>query len=83
MRLRLVVRRHGMPEVKLVWNVGADTDFTVAKFASQVNDVLPLEGGEWTLKDYAVEYVDNQGTSFECLHFQQVGQVLKEDDQVL
>jgi len=83
MRLRLVVRRHGVPEVKLVWNVDADKDFTVAKLVSQVNDVLPLAGGEWSLKDYAVEYVDNQGTGFECLHFQQLGQVLKEDDQVL
>lgn len=83
LRLRLFIRRNGLPEVKLVWTVPCDTDFTVAKLLSQVNDVVPLESGEWGLEDYAVELKGADGIAFECLHFQQVSKVLKSDDQVV
>lgn len=82
MRLRLTVRRHRVPEVKLLWNVDTDTDFTVSRLLAGVSEVVPLEGGDWGLEDYAVEYRDG-GDGFECLHFQVVRDILKEDDQVL
>ena len=82
-RLRLTVRRHAVPEVKLVWSVTADADNTIAKLVQQVNEVVPLESGEWGLEDYAVELEDYDGSGFECLHFQNVAKVLKEDDQVV
>ncbi|KAJ4267218.1 hypothetical protein NW762_003319 [Fusarium torreyae] len=82
-RLRLVVRRHSVPEVKLVWPCVASEDLTVSKLLAQVNEVIPLESGDWGLEDYAVELPDGKGDSFELLHFQPVGKVLKEDDQVL
>ncbi|KAM5350352.1 hypothetical protein ACJ41O_006857 [Fusarium nematophilum] len=82
-RLRLVIRRHAVPEVKLVWPCTAAEDLTVSKLLTQVNEVVPLESGDWGLEDYAVELSDGKGDSFELLHFQQVGKVLKEDDQVV
>lgn len=83
MRLRLIIRRHGLPEVKLVWPCPASNDLTIASLLSQVNEVVALESGQWGLEDYAVELADQDGGSFECLHFQQVGKLLKQDDQVV
>lgn len=82
-RLRLVIRRHAVPEVKLVWPCVANDDLTVARLIALVNEVVPLESGDWGLEDYVVELYDGKGDSFELLHFQPVGKVLKEDDQVL
>ncbi|CAM1509400.1 Fc.00g031390.m01.CDS01 [Cosmosporella sp. VM-42] len=82
-RLRLVVRRHAVPEVKLVWPCVASEDLTIAKLLAQVNEVVPLESAEWGLEDYVVELADGQGGSYECLHFQPVGKLFKEDDQVV
>ncbi|KAF4946584.1 hypothetical protein FSARC_14172 [Fusarium sarcochroum] len=82
-RLRLVVSRHSVPEVKLVWPCVASEDLTVSKLLALVNEVVPLESVDWGLEDYVVELPDGKGDSFELLHFQPVGKVLKEDDQVL
>ncbi|KAF5572342.1 SRP40-suppressor of mutant AC40 of RNA polymerase I III, partial [Fusarium pseudocircinatum] len=82
-RLRLVIRRHAVPEVKLVWPCVANDDLTVARLLALVNEVVPLESSDWGLEDYVVELYDGKGDSFELLHFQPVGKVLKEDDQVL
>ncbi|KJZ73826.1 hypothetical protein HIM_06719 [Hirsutella minnesotensis 3608] len=82
LRLRLSVRRNGVPEVKLVWPCERSQDLTVSKLLGQLNDVLPLECGEWGLEDYVVELADGTGGSFECLHFQQVQHVFKNDDLV-
>ena len=82
-RLRLVIRRHAVPEVKLVWPCTATEDLTIAKLLVDIHEVVPLESGEWGLEDYAVELADGQGGSFECLHFQKVIKVLKEGDQVV
>jgi hypothetical protein len=82
-RLRLVIRRHAVPEVKLVWPCTAADDLTVSGLLGQVNEVVPLESGEWGLEDYAVELSDGHGTTFECLHFQQISRILKHDDQVM
>ncbi|GKT60012.1 hypothetical protein ColTof4_00153 [Colletotrichum tofieldiae] len=83
LRLRLVVRRHGVPDVKLLWNATADEDLTISKLLTQVNEVIPLESGEWGLEDYAVELRDASGDGFECVHYHLVSKVLKDDDQIL
>lgn len=83
LRLRLVVRRHGVPDVKLLWNATANEDLTISKLVAEVNEVIPLESGEWGLEDYAVELKDASGDGFECVHYHLVSKVLKEDDQVL
>ncbi|KAG6000262.1 hypothetical protein E4U43_001650 [Claviceps pusilla] len=82
-RLRLAVRRHGVPEVKLVWPCKRSADGTIAKLLAAVNEVVPLESGEWGLEDYAVELVGADGDTFECLHFQLVAQTLKDEDQLI
>ncbi|POR31813.1 Uncharacterized protein TPAR_07985 [Tolypocladium paradoxum] len=83
LRLRVSIQRNGVPEVKLVWPCARSHDLTVSKLVAQINDVVPLEGGEWGLEDYVVELSDGKGGSYECLHFQQVAQILKDEDQVL
>ncbi len=82
-RLRLIIRRHTVPDLKLVWPCVPSDDLTIAKLLSQVNEVIPLEGGEWGLEDYAVELGDANGPCFECLHFQLVTRILKDEDQLL
>lgn len=83
LRLRVSIQRNGVPEVKLVWPCARSHDLTVSKLVTQINDVVPLEGGEWGLEDYVVELSDGKGGSYECLHFQQVALILKDEDQVL
>ncbi|KAL0942919.1 uncharacterized protein CTRU02_200805 [Colletotrichum truncatum] len=83
LRLRLVVRRHGVPDVKLLWNATTNEDLTISKLVAQINEVIPLESGEWGLEDYAVELKDASGEGFECVHYHLVSKVLKDDDQVL
>ncbi|KAK9445181.1 transcription factor atf21 [Metarhizium brunneum] len=82
-RLRLAIRRHGVPEIKLVWPCACSSDTTIAKLLTQVNEVVPLESSEWGLEDYAVELLDDKGGSYECLHFQLVSQILKDEDHVV
>lgn len=82
-RLRLAVRRNGLPDTNVVWPVALGSNPTIAKLLEQVNDIIPLESGEWGLEDYAVELQTSTGSAFECLHFQPIRDVLKEDDQVL
>ncbi|KAI8948834.1 hypothetical protein F4801DRAFT_581005 [Xylaria longipes] len=82
MRLRLVVRRHGLPELRLMWHVNVDNNPTISKLLEQLNDYVPLESEHWGLEDYVVELHDIDGTDFECLHYQLVRSVLKPDDRV-
>ncbi|KAI0853042.1 hypothetical protein F5Y00DRAFT_130764 [Daldinia vernicosa] len=82
MRLRLVVRRDGLPEERLMWNVSLEDNPTISKLIEKVNETFPLEIGQKGLEDYVVELRDQDGTSFECLHFQPVRTVLKPDDRV-
>ena len=86
MRLRLTIQRHGLPPAQVLWTVGdvvrapyaaAGTSTTISQLVEQVNDVIPLESEDWGLEDYAVEI-----RGFECLHFSELSQVLKEDDEV-
>jgi hypothetical protein len=83
LRLRLVVRRHALPEVRVVFGVQLENDPTIANLLEQVNEVIPLESSEWGLEDYAVELRDSDGHSFDCMHFQKVSVVLKSDEEVL
>ena len=83
LRLRLVVRRHAFPEVRVVFAVQLDTHPTIANLLEQVNDIVPLESNDWGLEDYAVELRDSAGHGFDCLHFQQVSAILKPDEEVL
>ncbi|KAK7906530.1 clumping factor b protein [Apiospora marii] len=82
MRLNLAIRRNGLPEAKVVWPVPLEENPTVSKLLEQVNDIIPLESGDWGLEDYAVELSSPDGSNFECLHFQLVRTVLKEGDHV-
>lgn len=83
LRLRLVVRRHALPEVRVIFNVSLDNDPTIVKLLEQVNDVFPLESDDWGLEDYVVELRDSDGHSFECMHFQGVANILEKNEEVL
>ncbi|KAI0440410.1 hypothetical protein F4803DRAFT_527203 [Xylaria telfairii] len=82
MRLRLVVRRHGLPELRLMWHVSLDSNPSISKLLEQLNNHVPLESEHWGLEDYVVELHDTDGADFECLHYQLVRSVLKPDDRV-
>ncbi|KAJ4302496.1 hypothetical protein N0V88_002642 [Collariella sp. IMI 366227] len=82
LRLRLVVRRHSLPEVRVVFALQLDSDPTIANLLEQVNEILPLESDDWGLEDYAVQLRDSAGHGFDCLHFQPVSIVLKNDEEV-
>ena len=85
MRLHLTVQRQGLPPVQVLWTTtglrptpaagGAST--TISQLLEQVNEVIPLEAEEWGLEDYSVEV-----GGFECLHFAELCQILKEEDHV-
>lgn len=85
MRIRLIVRRHSLPPAHVLWTVGGTTPpytsgavgVTISQLLEQINDVIPLESADWGLEDYSVEV-----EGFECLHFSELSQVLKEDDEV-
>jgi hypothetical protein len=83
MRLRLVVRRQDIPDVKLVWSVASEPDFTIAKLLSDVSEAIPLESAEWGLEDYVVELLDQDGDTFECLHFLHAAKLLHDGDLIM
>lgn len=86
MRLHLIIQRHGLPATNILWTVGRlgsisshspSTSITVSQLLEQINSVVPLESGDWGLEDYILEC-----DGFECLHFQEVTAVLKDEDTV-
>ncbi|ESZ94447.1 hypothetical protein SBOR_5165 [Sclerotinia borealis F-4128] len=84
MRLRLTVRRHNLPDCPIIWDVNTSTSTpTVSELLDQINDVVPIESTEWGMDDYAVEVKGKEGINYECLHFQPVGKVMKEEDEVI
>lgn len=83
LRIRLVVRRNGLPETRLVYTIPVDDDPTIAKLVELVNETIPLETEDWGLEDYVVEMRDDSGTAFECLHYQTVTSVIEPDEKVL
>lgn len=82
LRLRLVVRRHGLPEARILFNVPLDNDPTIAQLVELVNESIPLESDDWGLDDYTVELHAKDGHAFECLHFQSVASILEKDDEI-
>jgi hypothetical protein len=50
---------------------------TISQLLEDVNDIVQLESDDWGLEDYVVEV-----GGYECLHFQPIDSVLKEDDKV-
>jgi hypothetical protein len=83
MRLRLVVKRHSLPDTPVAWAVDISSNPTISQLLEQINEVLPLEsGGDWGLEDYSVE-ITGSTANFECLHFQPVASILHEDDEVM
>jgi hypothetical protein len=81
MRLRLVVKRNALPDAAIIWDV-SDEAVTISQLVEQVNEVIPLESMDWGLEDYAVE-ISGGGRNYECLHFQTLARVCKEDDEVM
>ena len=85
MRLQLTVQRHALPPARILWTTeltgplssGTGSGTTISQLLCQINDIIPLESEEWGLEDYTVEV-----RGFECLHFSEAAQVLKEDDEV-
>lgn len=82
MRLRLIVQRYGLPEARVVWTIDSETA-TISQLLEQVSEAIPLESGEWGLEDYAVELRGDRDVNFECLHYQLIEKVMKEDDEVV
>lgn len=76
MRLRLQVLRHQLPPTRLLWKAQSQSQ-TVAELLGELNDFVPLEAEGWGLEDYAVQVGD-----FECLHYQTLNDILKDEDQV-
>ncbi|KAI1006463.1 hypothetical protein K3495_g1752 [Podosphaera aphanis] len=84
MRLRVNVIRHGLPDTPIVWAIDTISGPTIYQLLEQVNEVIPVESdGEWGLEDYIVELKSDAGFNYECLHFQLVTSVLKEDDEII
>lgn len=83
LRLRLVIRRNSLPEVRLLFPISLDEEPTIANLLEQVNDTIPLESTDWSLDDYVVEVQDSHGHGFECLHFQTVDSILDKDEELI
>jgi hypothetical protein len=85
MRLQLTIQRHALPPTNILWTVraqdptstSAHASATISQLLEDVNDIIHLESEEWGLEDYVVEV-----GGYECLHFQPIDSVLKEDDKV-
>jgi hypothetical protein len=85
MRLQLTVKRHALPPTNVLWTVPAQNltsastygAATISQLLEDVNDIVQLESDGWGLEDYVVEV-----GGYECLHFQPIDSVLKEDDKV-
>ncbi|TLS21037.1 uncharacterized protein PpBr36_10700 [Pyricularia pennisetigena] len=83
MRLRLVVRRHNLPETRVLFSVSLENDPTISQLLEQINAVIPLESDHWGLDDYAVELrTGPDGAAFEALHYQHVATILQHDEEV-
>ena len=67
-----------------MWAMDTSSNPTVYHLLEQVNETIPIESdGEWGLDDYFVEVKSYGGVNYECLHFQPLASVMKEDDEVM
>jgi hypothetical protein len=78
MRLRLTVRRHNLPDTRVLWNIDTSSAPTICQLLEQVNEAIPIESEDWGLEDYAVE-----SNGFECIHYKGVEELFKEDEEVV
>jgi len=75
MRLRLTIERNGLPPTAILWPV--KDEVTVSQLLAKVDSIFPLASVEWDLEDYMLLV-----NGYECLHFQNLADVLKDEDQV-
>jgi hypothetical protein len=80
MRIRLTIHRQDLPVVDVLWSIPDDGTRlkSIARLLEDVNDVFPLETERWGFEDYAAHL-----GKFECLHFANVYDILKEDDNLV
>lgn len=82
MRIRLALTRHSLGTVKLWWDtasiVNGSPNVTVSALLESVNQVVQLETVTCGLEDYVVEM-----KGYELLHFQILGDFVKEDDEIV
>lgn len=81
MRLRLTIHRNGLPTTKIMHKLpipSASASMTVSRLLEDVDAIIPLESQHWGLESYTVETVDG----YECLHFEEVGRLLADGDEV-
>ncbi|KEQ94189.1 hypothetical protein AUEXF2481DRAFT_41364 [Aureobasidium subglaciale EXF-2481] len=76
MRIRLQVQRNRLPPIKVLWKV--DSSSTTAELVTKISGYFPLEAEGWGLEDYTVHL-----GGYELLHFQKLGEVLREDDELV
>lgn len=78
MRLRIKVLRHALPPREILWSVSEDkAKATISQLLEEITHVIPLESDDWGLDDYVVQL-----DGYDCLHFAQVCDVLKDNDQI-
>jgi hypothetical protein len=81
MRLCLTILRNRLPATDVLWSLPEEQTTpatTISRLLAQIDEVIPLEAEHWGLEDYVVTV-----EGFECLHFQTVGNVLKDGDHVV
>ena len=96
MRIQIQILRHALPPVSILFATSANPSShtsskasTISDLLHDVNDLVPLEStdGEWGLEDYVVELASTTEGDienyYECLHYQTLESVLREDDEVL
>jgi hypothetical protein len=68
----------------VIWAIDTSPNPTIFHLLEQVNETIPIESdGEWGLDDYAVEVKGSSGVNYECLHFQHLANVIKDEDEVM
>jgi hypothetical protein len=68
----------------VIWAIDTSSNPTIYHLLEQVNETIPIESdGEWGLDDYAVEVKSSNGANYECLHFQHLTSVIKDEDEVM
>lgn len=83
LRVKILIRRYELPDFKIVWSIPRRQNLTIADLLVKINQIAPLESGEWGLEDYAVEVLSFGADGFECLHYQIATEILRDEDQVL
>lgn len=82
MRLRVTVKRYGLPDLPIVWPVESGS-IMISQFLEAIHDAIPIESRDWGTDDYAVYLKGANGADYECLHYQLLDKVFKEDDEVM